>query len=120
VKTALLAVLLLLMSLIPAGAIAMSPRDGEPVAVVFMPGTDEATVLSRVVSAGGLLLGRGAAGNAIVVLPGRKDFIHAAYRSGAIMILAARGVRGCGPQPNADRSDFAYTRSATLERPVDR
>jgi len=119
-KTALLAVLLLLMSLIPAGAIAMGPREGEPVAVVFMPGTDEATVLSRAVAAGGLLLGRGASGNTIVVLPGRRDFIRAAYRNGAIMVLAARGVRGCGPQPDARNMDRTNTRSATLERPVDR
>lgn len=115
-KTAIFCVFFLMLSIVPAATIVLAPRSGEPVAVVFPPGTNEGAALSRVVAAGGLLLGRGATDNTVIALPGRDTFISEAYRGGAVLVLAAGDVRGC--RPLAD-DPISLTRSASLGRPVD-
>jgi hypothetical protein len=115
-KTVVSCLFFLVLSVVPAAAIVLVPRAGEPVAVMFMPGMNEGTALSRVVAAGGLLLGRGALDNTVIALPGRDTFISEAYRAGAVLVLAAGDVRGC--RPIAENS-INTSRSASLGRPVD-
>jgi hypothetical protein len=114
-KTAVSCLVFLVLSVVPAAAIVLVPRAGEPVAVIFMPGTNEGFALSQVVTAGGLLLGRGATDNTVIALPGRDTFISEAYRGGAVLVLAAGDVRGCRPLSENPNS----LRSASLGRPDD-
>lgn len=118
-KSVAICVCFLVLSVVPAAAIVLVPRAGEPVVVFFMPGTDEGAALSRVVAAGGLLLGRGATDNAVIVLPGRDTFISEAYRGGAMLVLAAGDVRGCQPLAQEETNPSINSRSASLGRPVD-
>jgi hypothetical protein len=115
-KTAVSCLIFLVLSVVPAAAIVLVPRAGEPVAVIFMPGINEGAALSRVVAAGGLLLGRGATDNTVIALPGRDTFISDAYRGGAVLVLAAGDVRGCRPIPE---NSILTSRSASLGRTVD-
>lgn len=118
-KSFLFCVCFLVLSVVPAAAIVLVPRAGEPVVVIFMPGTEEGAALSRVVAAGGLLLGRGATDNAVIALPGRDTFISEAYRGGAMLVLAAGDVRGCRPLAQTAENPSINSRSASLGRPVD-
>jgi len=115
-KTVISCALFLVLSVVPAAAIVLVPRAGEPVAVIFMPGVTEGAALSRVVAAGGLLLGRGATDNTVIAQPGRDTFISEVYRSGAVLVLAAGDVRGCRP---ISEYPINISRSASLGRPVD-
>lgn len=115
-KTAVSCLIFLVLSVVPAAAIMLVPRAGEPVAVIFGPGINEGAALSRVVAAGGLLLGRGATDNTVIALPGRDSFISDAYRAGAVLVLAAGDVRACRP---ISENPIITSRSASLGRPVD-
>jgi hypothetical protein len=86
---------LLLASVVVLTAFRLSPVEGEPVAVLFPPGTDADTALLRVAAAGGLPIRTGGWDGVIIARSADARFVAALYRAGALLVVSAAGAAGC-------------------------
>lgn len=86
--------------LLATGAVAWVPRaDTTTFAAVFPPGYSTEAALLAVVGAGGLPLAQSPVGRVVIARAGQTPLADALYRAGALLVLAADGLRGCGNDP---------------------
>jgi len=88
--------LLLAGSVFFTGGLTAWPRDGEPVAAVYPPGTTGDAAFAGVVVAGAeAVLGTGALRTIVVARSDDPGFIDKLYRSGALMVVRAPAKGDC-------------------------
>ncbi len=86
-------------SLAAIAALKLAPaKPGEPIAAFFMPGVSPDDAFQRVASAGGYVLRPGGLPSMMIARSNDPDFTTALYRTGALLVAAADGARGC-PDP---------------------
>ena len=90
------ALILMLASLAGVAALRLAPIEGEPVAILFAPGTTADAALLRTVAAGGAVLRSVGWSGLVIARSGEPQFISALYGQGAWVVMSAAGARGCG------------------------
>ena len=94
-RSALAAITLAVLSVIPLAALQAQPRDRTRVAAVFAPWTSGERAIDQVAQAGGLVVRRGLI-DAIVVAQGDDpDFINRLYAAGAWAVIDPDAWGGC-------------------------
>lgn len=90
-----MACFVLLCGLAPV-ALALSPRVGEPIAVLrLMP---DVPVPAAIAEADVRLLWMSSGGHVVVLSAATPELIGALYRDGAFIVLAAAPMSGCSPE----------------------
>ena len=85
-----------LISTIAVARIGLEPSDlSHGVGVVFAPWTDEATVLSRAVSAGGRLVRFDGPSFIVVVEPESADYVRRVKEAGALLVVDPKILAAC-------------------------
>ena len=78
-------------------ALTLAPRQADAnVAVIFAPWIDARSAISRATAAGAMLVRSGAYPFIVIVRSGASDFTARARREGALVILDANAIAGCG------------------------
>ena len=85
-----------LVSTIAVARIGLEPSDpSRGVGVVFAPWTDEATALTRAVSAGGRLVRFDGPSFIVVVQPESADYVRRVKEAGALLVIDPRILAAC-------------------------
>jgi len=96
VRTFAPAGMLLAASVLFTGGLTAWPREGEPVAAIFPPGTTGDAAFAGVVSAGAeAVLGTGALRTIVVARSGDPAFIDKLYKTGAFVVVRAPATGDC-------------------------
>lgn len=84
-------------------AMVLLPVRTDPVAVVVSPWAPPIEALQVVAAANGRILSAGPRNWIVLARSDGPDFVDRLYASGAWLVIAAEGLRGCGPSrpPNA-------------------
>jgi hypothetical protein len=89
-------VLLLLFSLLAAPVASLAPREGETqFAVIASPWQGFGDMMALVADADGTIVDAGRLSNAVIAHSDNPDFVGAAYRAGAWLVLDPVLLRGC-------------------------
>jgi hypothetical protein len=87
---------LALISTIAVARVGLEPSDlSRGVGVVFAPWTDEATTLTRAVSAGGRIVRFDGPSFIVVVEPERADYVRRVKEAGALIVLDPKILAAC-------------------------
>ena len=85
-----------LISTVAVARIGLEPSDpSRGVGVVFAPWTDEATVLTRAVSAGGRLVRFDGPSFIVVVKPESDDYVRRVKEAGALLVVDPKILAAC-------------------------
>ena len=91
------AILLVLISTVALGTAQMRPSDrvGDPVAVVFAPGTSLVQAIDEIAVADGTVVRAGAFSNIVVAVGSAPDFSDRLLKRGAWLVADPYGLGGC-------------------------